>query len=42
MTDPIDKVQRLVDIEAIKQLKARYFRFMDTKRWQDWGSGSRP
>ena len=25
------------DIEAIKRLKARYFRFMDTKQWQDWG-----
>jgi uncharacterized protein (TIGR02246 family) len=23
------------DIEAIKQLKARYFRCMDTKRWDD-------
>ena len=23
-------------IEAIKRLKARYFRFMDTKRWDDW------
>ena len=37
MTDQIDPVQRLVDIEAIKQLKARYFRFLDTKRWEDWG-----
>ncbi len=27
----------LVDIEAIKQLKARYFRYMDEKRWSDWG-----
>lgn len=25
------------DIEAIKQLKARYFRFMDEKRWDEWG-----
>ena len=25
------------DIEAIKQLKARYFRLMDTKQWDDWG-----
>lgn len=23
------------DLEAIKQLKARYFRFMDTKHWDD-------
>lgn len=37
MTDQTDPVQRLVDIEAIKQLKARYFRLMDTKRWDDWG-----
>ena len=27
----------LVEIEAIKQLKARYFRSMDEKRWDDWG-----
>ncbi len=33
-TDPL---QRLVDIEAIKQLKARYFRLLDTKRWDEWG-----
>jgi len=26
----------LEDIEAIKQLKARYFRYMDTKRWDKW------
>jgi len=25
------------DIEAIKQLKARYFRLMDQKRWDEWG-----
>jgi hypothetical protein len=24
------------DIEAIKQLKARYFRFLDTKQWESW------
>jgi hypothetical protein len=28
----------LADIEAIKQLKARYFRLMDTRRWTEWGS----
>jgi uncharacterized protein (TIGR02246 family) len=28
-----DAIQRLVDIEAIRQLKARYFRFLDTKDW---------
>lgn len=27
----------LVEIEAIKQLKARYFRLMDTREWQAWG-----
>jgi hypothetical protein len=32
-----DAVQRLLDIEAIKQLKARYFRCMDQKRWHEWG-----
>jgi uncharacterized protein (TIGR02246 family) len=31
-------VQRLLDIEAIKQLKARYFRCMDTKDWEGFGS----
>lgn len=31
MTD--DSIQNLLDIEAIKQLKARYFRTMDTKDW---------
>jgi hypothetical protein len=30
-------LQELLDIEAIKQLKARYFRLMDQKRWDDWG-----
>ena len=28
-----DSIQHLLDIEAIKQLKARYFRTMDTKDW---------
>ena len=27
----------LIEVEAIKQLKARYFRCMDEKRWDDWG-----
>jgi hypothetical protein len=26
----------LVEIEQIRQLKARYFRLMDTKRWSEW------
>jgi SnoaL-like protein len=33
--DP-DALQRLLDIEAIKQLKARYFRCMDQKDWDGW------
>jgi len=28
--------QDLIDIEEIKQLKAKYFRLMDTKQWDDW------
>jgi hypothetical protein len=32
-----DQLQRLVDIEAIKQLKAAYIRFADTKQWSEWG-----
>lgn len=28
---------RLEDIEEIKKLKARYFRFLDTKRWKEFG-----
>lgn len=26
------------DLEAIRQLKARYFRLMDTKQWDDFGT----
>lgn len=33
----IDRLHELLDIEAIKQLKARYFRLMDLKQWDDWG-----
>jgi NAD(P)-dependent dehydrogenase (short-subunit alcohol dehydrogenase family) len=29
-------LRRLADIESIKQLKARYFRLMDQKRWDEW------
>ncbi len=28
----------LLAIEAIKQLKARYFRLADTKQWEAWGA----
>jgi hypothetical protein len=31
-----DLVQQLWDIEQIKQLKARYFRLLDTKAWDKW------
>ncbi|MEU4409276.1 nuclear transport factor 2 family protein [Streptosporangium sp. NPDC023963] len=31
-----DALRRLLDIEEIKQLKARYFRFHDTKKWDEW------
>lgn len=27
---------QLADIEAIRRLKARYFRLMDSKRWDEW------
>jgi hypothetical protein len=33
--DQIDPVARLVALEDIRQLKARYFRNMDQKRWDD-------
>ena len=29
-------LRQLLDIEAIKRLKARYFRLMDQKRWDEW------
>jgi hypothetical protein len=35
MVDP-QSVEDLLAIEAIKQLKARYFLLMDTKKWEDW------
>jgi hypothetical protein len=28
--------QRLLDVEEIKHLKARYFRHLDSKRWEAW------
>ena len=36
MTDTDALVQRLVAIEEIKQLKARYFRAMDQKQWEEF------
>jgi uncharacterized protein (TIGR02246 family) len=32
-----DRLAQLLDIEAIKQLKARYFRTLDTKDWDGFG-----
>jgi hypothetical protein len=32
----LDPVQQLLDIEQIRRLKARYFRLMDTKRWEEF------
>lgn len=36
------EVQRLADIEAIKQLKAKYFRCMDGKDWEGFASTMSP
>lgn len=35
-TTTLDAATTLCEIEAIKQLKARYCRFLDTKQWDDW------
>jgi hypothetical protein len=32
----VDNATALVEIEAIKQLKARYCRYLDTKDWKAW------
>src|SRR5215475_13544888 len=37
-----DEVQRLVDIEAIKQLRGRYSRAVDTKDWALFGASLTP
>jgi hypothetical protein len=31
-----EMAQFLYDLEQIKQTKARYFRFLDTKQWDQW------
>lgn len=31
-------MENLQAVEAIKQLKARYFRWLDTKQWQAWSA----
>ena len=35
--EQVDPVVRLLAIEEIRRLKARYFRYMDQKRWDDMG-----
>ena len=35
MTDEV--LRRLLDLEEIKQLKARYFRTLDRKEWDEYG-----
>lgn len=37
MTHPAPTPDDLAAIEQIKQLKARYFRLLDTQRWDAWG-----
>ena len=32
----MDHAQQCLELESIKQLKARYFRCMDTKDWEGW------
>ena len=29
-------IDQMNDLEAIRQLKARYFRLMDTQQWEAW------
>jgi uncharacterized protein (TIGR02246 family) len=38
VADESELVQRVADIEEIKQLKARYFRTLDTKDWDAFGA----
>jgi hypothetical protein len=34
--DGVTPIERLMATEEIKQLKARYFRFIDTNEWDNW------
>src|SRR3989449_9484850 len=38
MMGPMDAIERLDAVEQIKQLKARYFRCMDTKDWDGFAA----
>jgi ketosteroid isomerase-like protein len=31
-------LQRLIDLDAIKKVKSRYFQFLDAKRWSDYAT----
>ena len=33
----MDTAEKLWAMEELKKLKARYFRLVDTKKWQEWG-----
>ncbi len=37
MSDVTGHLRMLRDVEEIKRLKARYFRLLDTKCWEEWG-----
>ncbi len=37
MTRGDPELSRLVELEALRQLKARYFRHLDTKEWEAYG-----
>ena len=34
----MDVIEWLVAIEELKRLKARYFRLVDAKKWDEWGA----
>jgi hypothetical protein len=36
VTDTASALQHLLDVEEITQLKARYFRLVDSKQWDEW------
>jgi len=38
----LDPLQTLIEMEEIRALKARYFRFLDTKDWDGWTSVFEP
>jgi hypothetical protein len=33
-----DGLRTILDLEQIKQLKGKYFRYLDSQRWEDWGN----